>query len=1718
MAVQFTSIPENSFQFGIDARSSENQILQGFVQDLLNADIVEERVRKRPGYQGFAGNLPFRALRLDYDDATNEVVFTLDSSASLENVRSSPIVIYGRSSTFTSGQGPFYKTADVAKYYSGFTVPLRKQITAPSGTLTVTAAEHGIGTTNLFASVLESTDLLTTDYSKIEVNSITVSESTFDLSIAYNTYVDRNVFVVTADKSTSSGSSYVFAATATGTGSQTISIPTATHNLTNYNIVAQIQRDTGASRVQVQPDTFVVDPSTGNVTITLTNGTGSSQDYYVLLSAAPVTNIVTGTVDASATSTVTISNLTSPWLFYGIYLEQTPGGNLELVIPESVEYSASTNSAVLTFINGSTSARNVVVYYEYGTVRSNQLRIVDASVTVSGSDSAPQLTIWGLDADEVYPTKSAREGWVTHVDAYRRSGEQRLVSGAGGVIYAAREYSEVASQYFLPLLYPSLSSRTTTSRILGPTFWDTGETPARSRGYITADASGTHWAAVTAVAYDSANTWTKYTLSLPSKLILDSTGAPTSLSSVISTTTDLEDWITIQGMSYSIHEGTFRIMQVQDGTNQIFVWVENSSSTNSDFDDSGVGGEASISTDQLTWSASSPYVPGDQLLSDVLDSDTDLVSILSSSSTVSVVDGITGSISVAGGIVFVGERTSNVIPLRSGHPAAASSVTNLVRGDMLSYTGINRRLRVLSINSDTDRNVTIAVSSSTATVTLGSGDTSFLSIGDSVLFRNAGVYTGVVVITAIPSSTTFEFSTAEDVSASGVLVGGTAEIDEQLMWADSPGDSTQFRVEERWIPFEAPDDSFDLTPLTHSTYFDSNTYSDQPFLRSTIVADNMYFTNHDDEVMKIDGSSIYRAGLFSWQPGFALTQETSGAAIVTSLRSIAYSAILAGSGRLTITAALTNNIPVGTSVRLTGSTATYTISSYMNDGTNFYVLVDRALDGSVSATGTLAEIGTYRYYYRLNAVDANNNVVASAVTGFQDYVVELTTNAAIQHHLVGLPAWDVYDYDRLEVQIYRTKINQSAPFYLVTTIPMDFDNTQGYVNYKDSFADTDLTNLDPVNTALLGTELGTSWSDGLRAKHITSAGNKLVLANVRDYPQLDIQVVGTANISDSTFAGDDLLFRRDDTDTGTTTSMPDRVRYQWINGTTGTASAFGIGTNQFSFTTSSGTSAVPGDWIYLTYNTVATTGRDLTYSGWWQIATVVTTTVTVNLVGAAAAASYPNRYVIATDPTDVPVLLGTDGNLGMVNGDSFDTFDAMRRMSTAINATMRMVDTTLTGMSTFIPWLVTRGGNDTPPAGRLIVRQPRSDDVTFQLLPTFSGYSLFVNSISRATGSTISASTRTYPSRILVSFDNYPEIFDSPTAVLDTDSLSAIDINSADGQEITGVIPFFGEAAFGAAQQSSVIVVFKSNSIYLVDTSQKKLGNNAVQRIETEGLGCTAPNSIAVTKGGIIFANESGIYCLRRTQAIQYIGRYMERNWTERVSLPNIDLAHGHHFGVGRSYKLSVPLLDDVDSTTGYVEPSEAYVYNHTGEDLGIQQLGAWSRYDNHPVIGWANLGSDAFLASTNGRVFSVRQLGGSEAITNFRDDSSAISMSLVTRPNDFGNNGVRKIADNILVNYRVPARSTGTSVSYAVDLEDEYQATTQPIIPRSSTSTGVDDSPNRDVVSIRHSLARRRFLYLSLEIENVNIDESVEVAGITYRIGGLTEKGTLQARGSQSK
>lgn len=1714
MALQYVTVPMVDFGGGIDAESAENALQEGFVEDILNMNPTHEGyLTKRKGYQGFAGYVPLRVSKVEYKStATSNLCFFFDSavdvsSIDLSRIRNTPIIVQGRTSSANINNAGDFPTSDAVHYYPSFEADIRKILAVGTNTLTILQSEHGFSTDRLVVRVARADSLTDNSNTHIDVDSITVDSTTFDISIAYTngTGSPIDVFVIIENMSPVTGSVFNDTFTVAASTTTVHSIPAGTHGLSNFNILAYLLQDTGPEVVEVLPDSIVI-TAAGQVDITVTNGTASPIDYVTILTIVPVTNVVTGSIGAGSTQSLTILDVEKDFFLAQAYLEDPVGSNiLTRVIPDSIVFDDLTRTATVTFVNGTTAATNFFVYYDSVPIVSNKL-CVDASVIGLGdefTDEQPQLTVWGFSHERLYgPNPIERAGWVNHIDSYRSSGDNRIIAGLGGNLFGARGRTEgsIATSYLLPVLYPSLRGRVNTSVIVGPAFVDSLDSSLRTRGYLSFDGAGEGWANATMVSYNSMTGYTEYSCILPN-LVVNGT-----LSTIISVD---EDVLTVENTGYTENEGSFLIKGVSIIGSTLTIAVDNPNRDSTDFDETDSGINCGIFSDKIVLSAASEFLVGDMLRSDLF-SDSFSLSVLSSSGSTLVVGSFTEQLSIPAGLRIVASRNTNVIPLRKLDDTR--SVENLVVGDMLRVTGLTRLLRILSINVNSNVSISFSGDGTTTTVTLGSGDTANLTIGQTVVFLDSGVLPGGS-ISGIPSLTTFEIESTFNGSGTGVLLGKSIEVDEVLNIADTVGSTTSLDVKERWIPIEQPDDNYTQTPSTRIYHFDSSEYVNQDFLKSTMVADNLYLTNGSDAVSKFDGVNIYRAGLIRWQPQLFMSLDTTATARIPldTVEADTVSPFWANN-HFVIAYEDIDTFKPGDEIKNPVDNATYFVTSIKEadtTATNALVYVDKIITGTPGAT-TLARTATYRYYFRLNAIDANSNIIASAVTGAEDNIVRISEDTAINLKLVGLPVWDIYDYDRLEVQIYRTKANSPAPYYLIATLPMSWDGGDAYLNFADTFADYNLldNNLDPVNTALKGAELGFGWNRPLRARYVTSSRNRAIYGNLIGDPTLDIRLLKTdLDITISSLNGTIWTLRKDNTNTSNVTDNINVQRFEYVASGLAITISSRTDTNFTVNRVAHGLSV--GNWVYLFHSAVAD-ADSLMFAGWHRVATVVDPdnfTINMSNVGYTLGANEVAFMAIATDSRDVPVYIATDGNYSQRTGNGSDAtgavsgsrpieFLAVKRLANAINTVQRIC----CEIEDFTPFVVAAAGGEFD-SRQLILSQPKTLTTILELqLPTFSGFNIFVNDVLRTTGQQVSAVTNIYPSRILISYPNYPEIIDSPEVAVDSFSDSAVDVNPADGQEITGIISFFGDSAFGAAQKDDVVIIFKENSIYAVNIAAKANGQNPVQKIESRGLGCTAPMSLAYSRNGIMFANESGIFILTANLTVEDIGQKLDRKWKETVEKSQLALATGHHYPIESFYKLSYPTTDATRNTN-------VFVYNHQREYKG--GFGSWTIYDNHPSTGWCNLSNDAFMATTTGQVFSIRRAGDD---TDYRDDASAIIGDTTFRAQDFGDGGVRKAVQYIMVHFRNAGDLDTCTVLSAVNLTDNFLEADPFTIDFDQEQDGLGDTFLSKIKTIRFSVDDRKGTYFQVRITDTGKDENLEITKIDIRVAGLSPKGTAEA------
>lgn len=1659
MANQFQKINFRDLSRGIDQRSAPTSIPDGFAEDLQNVDTNSNGfLSKRPGYQGYYGYLPVRVLNIQHIDTS--IVFTIDSSFDTTGVDNIPIVVYGRLSGSQSGD---WSDSDNAEYYLIATVDLRYVLDSGSNTLTVPETETGINTDTQFAAVVASLSATDNSSSFIFADSIDINDSDpFDVDVNYTVPVDTAAFIYFSDKTPVVGTTYVQEDTIPSTSTTTVTIPLSSHNLTSFSIIPQFYYHSGSEWVQFIPNFATVDVTTGEVQYQVTNSGGSGLAVRAILTAAPVPNTMSISIPPMTTDTMTI---TTDEDFYFMSVWSSSGSLLSLVIPDAIVRDSNNNTIDVTITNSSVSTTSYTAYYEFTELTSSTITVTDNSNTsTTYADSEPQLTIWGIPHAGHYDDAHPNGGMVNHIDSYRSELVEYLVSGVGGNIFKAGERDAVGVSYLIPTTDVDLEARVSAATTIGPAF-QTSST-GRTRGCVGSSNVVDGYNPVTAVSLASSGV-TTYTIDFQSKTGL--------LSTAINTAGNIPDYLTVTGMAHAVHNGRFKILSTNDSSNTIT--VSNPLVTLSDFDETGALGLAGSFTDEIPLVDFSRFLAGDTISCSILEA----TAGNSSQDTVQVYD-VTDNVSMPGGLAIFGSRSASIAPVED--------TTNFVTGDMCGLTGVNRKVRITYINNDDDQDIdTITGDGTTATVELANPH--HLRNGQQVvlLHTDEDDYTGIHTITSIPTIYSFTFASSSTASvllgSDAIVAGQTLEFDEELDVQDAAATPTSVTVEGRWIPIEAPDTEDNIPDTTHYRYFDDGDYADQSTLRSTMVSNNLYLTNHADEVFKYDGSTNYQAGLFRWQPELFAQVDTTVPSILESSVRITYSAVDTAENSLEVDT--TAPFSVGSRVVDDDTDDIYTVSSI--DVTNTKLFFVEPLAAVIGGSDTIRLTSRFKYYFRLNAIDANQNVIASAVTGANDFIVDLNDSGQIHLRLVGFPAWGVYDYDRIELQVYRTTANTEAPFYLVRTVDVSFDVGDGYIDIQDGTTDETLAktaNLDAVNTALKGAELGTAWTQPPRSKYVTTAENRMILANIKDYPELDIVLrknpesvaVTAANLADIK-----LLLHKDVNDVSTTTNMVDRATYQWrTSGAVTITPATDITASTADFTvtkTAHGLSV--GNWVYLFHAAQGTTNK-LTFAGWHQISSVTADTFTIlfNSDGTDGGANDVNRYVTAVTPTDIPVWIGTDGNRNQVGSEIINEFTAVTRMAEAINASMR-----LSVSSGFKPWVVAQAGSDIG-IGRLVLRQERVFTESFSMVvPSApSTASWFVQGIQRDPTDSITSSSRVFPSRVVVSYVNYPEIFDNPFAS-QGEGDSVVDVNSADGQEITGVIPFFGESVFGGGQVEGTLVVFKTNSIYLLD-----LASRGLSKLQSRGLGCTAPYSIASTRDGIMFANEAGVYRLNRDQSISYVGQMVERIWQDEVNKDQLAVMTGHHYSTGSKYKLSVPL--DGENTN-----SQVLVYDHQREGRD-QEYGAWTRYTNHAATGWANLATESFFSTTDGQVFKIRNAGDS---SDYRDDASAVdTMLILLKAMDFGVAGVRKIVRNVIAHFQLRRSSMfGTEIEVGADLKGTFSSAGIFTFTKNALVKAVDALV---------SLPQRKMEFLQIKITNDTKDEDVILTGIDADVVVIGDRG----------
>jgi hypothetical protein len=1735
----YQTVLEKDFSSGMNKLASEDAVPPTFVEDLENMNPnAQGYVEKRKGYEPYGGFIPLRvykAVRVNgnqlflYFDELSGGTATIDFST----LKSTPVMLYGSSTIVNS----------LPKYYPSFVVDPR--VVLGQQNYLLPAAEIGATSRDLFVGLGYNAPERegTKNNETVYADTITVNPTTFDVEIDSVEGVPGDVkcFVYVKDHKTVAGESWAATVNEDTLGSGTFTVNQALHQLNTQNYITRYY--TVATGEEIFPDSVTV---TGSTIVAQFSGQAKPASVRFVIAAIPEIDVGTATIQNNVTDASRKFPIAADFAFFEVY--QKSGGSWFRVMPDKIDIVDK--EAFLYFTNESGSSAELRILWERASVRTNKILLNDAGV--NDSDLAPQLCLYGIDHANIYPSNPKRSGWVSHLDSYKSEGENYLVAGLGWNLFKA------AYDTSLPSRQPLLRTTVAQEVIIGPLFGPAG----RTRPSYSFTGGGEGWGNIGYIKYYAEGVVEVKVLT-PNRTSNAGTGLPV----------DLEhDRLTIQGASQKVHRGEWAIKYFDaSAPGYIIFRVYNADITTPDYDEEDIG-EAGVFTDKVEFNPESNSV-WSLLYGDILESEafpqglSGSLACVSTSGNHTWLNGVGERITMPGGQVYTVRRVGKMLKVRNVNSPASVPYEGFVVGDVLAFSDRDRRHTIRYITPTGDASVAVSFDGLTGEAVVTNVDSSNYTVGQKVVLASCGRYSGEYTIKALENTTsiTLDSSNVKDTTTStsvGVtprILGQVFEVSYEDEFYDDPNSLLTVSVPRRWFVLENPAGS-----ASRVKHLESKPYTEQQFVRSVMAQDNMYFANYSDHLMKYDGVNLYRSGLVRWQPQvFATVDAGYSGKIIVPAKTTLSTIVTADLYRLEVSKDNAARFTVGDKINIQNNVANgipivfTVVDKYAVNTSDFHVILDQKITvGGNPLTITWVDTNVYRYYFRLTAYDANDNVVTSATTGSNEFYISLAESAAIRLRLLGLPKFEQLNYSKIYLEVYRTKRNTVAPFYNITKLPIKFDVTKPYIDVVDTVSDEALPAQpdDSVLTFLSGANLGNGLSQPPQAKYCTVTDNRLVLANIQDDPKIRLEIYGNPTLA--SFDNQVFYLRKD----GTTTTNDLGFELQ-TNG----VQVISAGLNNdstFTLTLSVAGNFVVGEWLYLFHDTAAnkeqltacgwhkvtvggtgvtsvtvqlgvaptwtefsittgntnfTVGQKLIYSGGTYIlapdqnapGTDYYLILTANTAGSTDTYTvrhymYPSKLlqcsILTKGPTSFPVYLGADYNYSWRNANIDLLYSAaartLLRLSNAINFSQSASSS---------PWLFANAGLDLGGQTLLLSFPENSLTTTPELVmpASLGGVEYYGNGVKvSAGGENVGATTQKFPSRLVVSYANYAEVFHRPFDTDGTFSDSVVDVNPADGQEITGVFPFFSESAFGAALKSSSLIVFKSNSIYVVDVASRR-----AQQLESNGLGCTAPYSIAATREGIMFANEAGLYRLTRALTVEPIGSYVDRLWRQDVEKSQLDLMHGHAYGVGRKYKVSYPL-------TGQKVPSDVLVYDYTKEDTK-NSYGSWTRYTNHAATGWCNLLEDAFFCTTSGRVYQVAS-GNSKY--DYADDGKAIECSATFRALDFGDSAIRKRVLHLLVHYRIPQLLEGSvdvntaSVGMAVNLVDSFQPLDTFYLDVPNKPDGLSTlTPNKQV-TLRYAVRNPKSLYFQTKISDNGLHTPLQVTGLSFRVAGLGTEGITEA------
>lgn len=320
------------------------------------------------------------------------------------------------------------------------------------------------------------------------------------------------------------------------------------------------------------------------------------------------------------------------------------------------------------------------------------------------------------------------------------------------------------------------------------------------------------------------------------------------------------------------------------------------------------------------------------------------------------------------------------------------------------------------------------------------------------------------------------------------------------------------------------------------------------------------------------------------------------------------------------------------------------------------------------------------------------------------------------------------------------------------------------------------------------------------------------------------------------------------------------------------------------------------------------------------------------------------------------------------------------------------------------------------------------------------------------------------------------------------------------------VFPDNGEVCTGIMPQPQMILVWKEDSTYKVFSTG--INSYSVEIVDNN-IGCIAPKSIVSLGVKAIFLSKFGVHSTDGF-TVDFIGRKFRREWT-KLSSSLISNSCAAHIAKHSQYWVTVPYNNsDSDAT----ENNTTFVYDY--------ENGAWYKWTNTPFTMYTKvnesdiinrLGDTQYMSGTDGQTYTVREIGD---YTDYRDDSSPIESTIITKWFDFDDKMSRKMFHTIIFNMYQNDCPNNAEISYGYDFNEgfEYLST----ITSESGNWG-NFSYGRapmggalTLATVKQPLSPEKCFYVRFKLYNEEPDKIIELQGFSLEGKMLNTKAVTQA------